>query len=53
MNMNLKLTAFVGITLFVQNTFSQLEKIDLSKALSPKNTVDVYNPKLLTQQKKC
>ncbi len=51
MNMNLKLTTVVGLTLFAQNALSQLEKIDLSKALSPKNTVDVYNPKLLTQQK--
>jgi hypothetical protein len=42
MNMNLKLTTVVGLTLFAQNALSQLEKIDL-----PNKDIPYLKEKLL------
>lgn len=51
MNRKIKLVMALGLTLVSQKAFSQLEKIDLSSALTKKNSIDLYNPKLLSQQK--
>ncbi len=51
MKRQFKLASIFTLIILSQNSFAQLEKIDLSTALSKKHTIDLYNPKLLSQQK--